>query len=345
MRIGTGLVAAITLLSLLACCMLAQRASAAALDSERLAMIDAHALAAPSAVEATPGSLVSYLSQPTQTDTEKARAIFRWVADRISYDVDAYFSNTLVAMDAEQVMRQRRSICDGYATLFEKLAHEAGLEAVTIKGYAKAYGHVSGTRFDKPNHTWNAVRIDGQWRLVDATWGAGYVKGNRYIKVLTESYFLAPPEQMMFSHFPLDERWQLQSTPHLSKREFEMMPDVGPAFFRLGILGEEAWNAMQTPGFDGTFVRTYDLPFHEAIIQHAPLSYRLHRGEPVDLSIQSDRFEEMAIVQNDQWEMLNRNGKVFKLAMTPHDYGNLLVLGKKAGSAEYTAILGYQVSP
>jgi transglutaminase/protease-like cytokinesis protein 3 len=214
-------------------------ASAEPLDGKRIALIDAYALATPSAEEASPGSLVRYLSQPARDDTEKARAIFRWVADRISYDVDAYFSNRLATMNADEVLRLRRSICDGYATLFEKLARQAGLEVVTIKGYAKAYGHTPGTRFERPNHAWNAIKINGRWRLVDTTWGAGYVSNGKYVKRLTETFFLAPPEQLMFSHFPLDDAWQLQSTPHLSKAEFEAMPNMEPAFFHLGIAGQD----------------------------------------------------------------------------------------------------------
>jgi len=345
MRIGIRIVAAFGVAALIGNTLFARPACAAPIDSERLAMIDAYALAAPSSVENSPHSLAAYLAQPLQDDAEKARAIFRWVADRISYDVDAYFSNSLVALNADQVMQQRRSICDGYATLFERLAREAGLEAVTIKGYAKAYGHVPGTRFDKPNHTWNAVKIDGQWRLVDTTWGAGYVSGTRYVKVLGETYFLAPPEQMMFSHFPVDERWQLQSTPHLTKAEFESMPNLEPAFFRLGFLGEEVWHEMKSPGFGGRFVRTYDLPYHQAIVQHAPLSYVLHAGQRQELSIQSDRFDEMAVVQNDRWDKFERSGKVFKSTIAPRETGNLMVVGKKPGSADYTAILGYQIAP
>ena len=324
---------------------LTRHAEAATLDSERIAMIDAYALAAPSSAEASPTALANYLAQPMQSETEKARAIFRWVADRISYDVDAFFTNKLVTLNADQVLQKRISICDGYATLFEKLAHEAGLEAVTIKGYAKAYGHVAGSRFDKPNHAWNAVKIDGQWRLVDTTWGAGYVRGTQYVKVLTETYFLAPPEQMMFSHFPVNEAWQLQTLPHLSKAQFEAMPVVEPAFFHLGILGEEAWNTMKTPEFDGHFVRTFDLPFHEAIVQQAPLAYQLHIGQQHKLSIQSDHFEAMAVVQNDKWDKLQRDGKVFTSSMTPRETGNLMVVGKKPGDGQYVAILSYQVVP
>jgi len=315
------------------------------LDGERIAMIDAHALAASYSEESSPSALVRYLSRPTRNETEKARAIFRWVADRISYDVDAYFSNNLVTMNAEEVLRQRRSICDGYATLFEKLAREAGMEAVTIKGYAKAYGYVPGTRFERPNHAWNAIKIDGEWRLVDTTWGAGYVRNGRYVKVLTETFFLAPPEQLMFTHFPLNDAWQLQSTPHLTKAQFEAMPGLEPAFFHLGILGENAWRQMNAPDFSGSFVRTYDLPYHLAIVQKAPLSYRLHADHAQQFAIRSDTFEQMAIVQNNHWTTMDKDDKGFNLNYVPRDSGDMLVVGKKPGAASFTAILGYRVTP
>lgn len=341
---GASLTVAWTLAAVSAA-LLSIPALADSLDGARIAMIDAHALAAPAYAESTPNTLVRYLEEPAHDDVEKARAIFRWVADRISYDVDAYFSNNLVSMNAEDVLRQRRSICDGYATLFEKLAREAGLEVVTIKGYAKAYGHVPGTRYDRPNHAWNAVKINGQWRLVDATWGAGYVRNGRYVKVLTETFFLASPEQLIFSHLPVDDAWQLQSTPHLTKAQFEALPDLEPAFFHLGIPGENVWREMMQPGFGGTFVRTYDLPYHIAIVQQAPLSYRLRENEPLQFKIQSDTFEKMALVQGDNWISMSKNANTFTLATTLHDQGELLVVGKKPGEQEFTAMLGYMVRP
>lgn len=323
----------------------ANQALADSLDGARIALIDAHALATPPYVESAPSTLVRYLSQPARDDIEKARAIFRWVADRISYDVDAYLSNKLTTVNAEDVLRQRRSICDGYATLFEKLGREAGMEVVTIKGYAKAYGHAPGTRFEKPNHAWNAIRINGQWKLVDATWGAGYVRNGRYVKVLTETFFLASPEQMMFSHFPADDAWQLQSTPHLTKAEFEALPDMEPAFFHLGIAGEDVWRELTDPGFGGRFVRTYDLPYHIAIVQKAPLSYHLRAGQPLQFSIRSAAFEQIAIVQNDNWVSMAKDDQVFTLNTALHDSGEMLVLGKKPGAENFTAILGYAVRP
>jgi hypothetical protein len=246
-------------------------------------------------------------------------------------------------MNAEEVLQRRRSICDGYAALFERLAREAGLEAVSISGYAKAYGYVPGSHFDRPNHTWNAIKIDGQWRLIDTTWGAGYVRNGKYVKVLTETFFLPTPEQMIFTHLPVDDAWQLQSTPHLSKAQFEAMPAVEPAFFHLGITGKEAWQQMSAPGF-GSFVRTYDLPYHFAIVEQAPLSYKLRAEDTQHFKIQSDNFEQMAIVQNNQWTALTKDGSTFTSDFTAHGGGDMLVVGKRPGMESFTAILGYRVT-
>jgi hypothetical protein len=53
----------------------------------------------------------------------------------------------------------------------------------------------------------------------------------------------------------------------------------------------------------------------------------------------------MAVVQNDRWDKFERSGKVFKSTIAPRETGNLMVVGKKPGSADYTAILGYQIAP
>ncbi len=63
--------------------------AAQSLNNESTATIGAHALAAPSTKESSPSQLAKYLSQPAPDDPEKGRAIFLWVSDRISYDVEA----------------------------------------------------------------------------------------------------------------------------------------------------------------------------------------------------------------------------------------------------------------
>jgi len=201
------------------------------LSDQQIAAIDAHALTTPPEVEADRKLLVAYLTHGLRTDSEKARAIYRWITDRITYDADAFLSGHMEDMSVEDVMKKRMSVCFGFSNLFEKMAKDADLEVKSISGYAKAYGTSQGQHFDKPNHAWNAIRVNGNWYLIDSTWGAGYIKDGKFKKELSEAFFLTPPEQFVFSHFPVDEQWQLQRTSHLSQSEFESLPQVEPTFF------------------------------------------------------------------------------------------------------------------
>lgn len=52
----------------------------------------------------------------------------------------------------------------------------ANITVQKISGYAKGYDYNPDTRFElghATTHTWNAVHVDGEWRFVDCTWGAG----------------------------------------------------------------------------------------------------------------------------------------------------------------------------
>jgi hypothetical protein len=198
--------------------------------------IDRHALNAPSSAEASVKSLAAYLIVPAKNDREKARAIFRWITENIDYNVEVLFQGGSGATDSEDVLKSRKSVCYGYSDIFLSLAKEAGLEAVRISGYGKGYGYLPGKNFSGPfNHAWNAVRINGSWYLMDCTWGGGYVSGDRkYVRLFDDHYFMTPPSQFIFDHFPEEGRWQLLDRPY-SKQEFENLVFLEADFFNLGL--------------------------------------------------------------------------------------------------------------
>jgi hypothetical protein len=198
--------------------------------------IDLHALNVPSSAEATVESLAAYLIEPAKNDREKARAIFRWITENIDYNVEVFFGGGTGAINSEDVLKSRNSVCYGYSDLFLSLAGEAGLQAVRISGYGKGYGYAPGKNFRGPaNHAWNAVKINCSWYLVDCTWGAGYVSGEgKYMRKFDDRYFMTPPTQFIFSHFPEDACWQLLDEP-LSKGKFEKLVYLESDFFNLGL--------------------------------------------------------------------------------------------------------------
>ena len=195
--------------------------------------IDDHALRAPPEAEVSLEDLARYLEAPAKNDEERARAIYRWVTDRIEYDVEAAMMGGGRGRTPQVVLEDRRGVCSEYSALFERLCQLSGLEAEVIRGYGKGYGYAVGSGIPRiSNHAWNAVRIDGTWRLLDSTWGAGHLEpGEGFVESFEEFYFLTPPEDLVWTHLPDDSAWQLLETP-ISREEFEALPYAKPALFR-----------------------------------------------------------------------------------------------------------------
>ncbi len=204
-------------------------------SSDEFKDIDLHAINAPDSVKGSIKSLASYLTKSAKNDREKARAIFRWIAENINYNVEGLFKGIPEDATPEGVLKSGRSVCGGYSNLFESLANVSGLETITISGYAKGYNYTPGMKFTGPtNHAWNAVKLNGKWQLIDSTWGAGYLENGKYVREFDDHYFLTPPEEFIYDHFPEDQKWQLLERP-LSKEEFEDLVYLKSAFFNLGL--------------------------------------------------------------------------------------------------------------
>jgi hypothetical protein len=205
-------------------------------DAAAFAAVDARALSAPASAEASVDRLASYLGQWLSSDVEKARAAWRWVTDNIAYDTDAFFTGRFPSMDAGSVLSSGKSVCAGYSSLYAELCRRMGLTVQSIHGYAKGWGYAPGAVIGASNHDWNAVMVDGAWRLVDATWGAGYVGGDRrFARKYTEFFFLSPPDRFILSHLPEDPKWQLLPRPW-SAQEFSDAVYVFPPAYTLGVV-------------------------------------------------------------------------------------------------------------
>lgn len=199
--------------------------------------LDNYAMNTPKRVTKNVKTLTRYLLKPTKTDLEKTRVLFRWVAHNISYDVDAYNSGSYrnKRTTPETILRDRKGVCDGYAKLFGEMAKTAGLEVKQISGWAKGAGFSKkGELAKEPDHAWNMVKIGGNWHLLDATWAAGNVNGTKFTRAFNAHYFLTPPEQFIYNHFPEEENGQLLEDP-LSLEDYKTRPQVWGDYFNSGL--------------------------------------------------------------------------------------------------------------
>ena len=204
--------------------------------ADEFAAVDAYALSIPRPEASSVDHLAATLAKGARTDREKARVAYRWITKNISYDTHAFFSGNLGDMSANNVLKTMKGVCDGYAQLFAALAQSMGLQAERIVGNSKGYGYVVGSRIEGPaNHAWNAVKINGAWHLVDCTWGAGYIdKEKNFVERFNDYYFLTPPDQFVYDHFPDEPGKQLLS-PTVSKESYENLVNVQPLFFLYGL--------------------------------------------------------------------------------------------------------------
>jgi len=55
------------------------------------------------------------------------------------------------------------------------------MHCVTLAGWAKGVDYKPGAPITStpPNHSWNAVLIDGNWQLVDCHWATRYLQAER----------------------------------------------------------------------------------------------------------------------------------------------------------------------
>ncbi len=200
--------------------------------------------------------LVNDLTGELTEDYEKTRAIFRWIASNIEYDVKAFHRSSapirftysteeelqrLLAAENErivnEVLKNRRAVCDGYSRLFITLCEKSGIEAEAIDGYGRNNLEIRrGTVLEISNHTWNAVKLNNRWYLLDPTWASGYTNPGvtKFTRKFRQGFYLTPPEKFILDHFPEDPGWQLLEKK-ISWSEFVSFPLVKGGFLEYNI--------------------------------------------------------------------------------------------------------------
>lgn len=171
-------------------------------------------------------SLANFINAFNFSEKEKARFIYRWITNNISYDVDGFRLLEIgkSKQRIKKVLQSKKAVCQGYSNLFEALATKLNLKSWTILGYGKT--RVGG---NMDYHAWNGVQIENKWYLLDATWASGYMQDGNFVKFFNDNYFLSPPSEFVKNHLPLDPIWQLSEYP-LSKSNFDM--DTKPLKFK-----------------------------------------------------------------------------------------------------------------
>ncbi|MDR7210941.1 transglutaminase domain-containing protein [Flavobacterium piscis] len=167
--------------------------------------------------------LAERIQKDFDSDYNKARAIYSWIALNIQYDYALFLKPTKVqgftySTEAEKqrkiqdlndkltqkTFKSKKGVCEGFTALYQHLAGLTGLKSEIIEGDSKIGLTDIGRKNTSSNHAWNIVLIDKKWRLIDVTWAQGYYdysKG-RMVNDFTPIYFDTDPDYFFAKHFP-----------------------------------------------------------------------------------------------------------------------------------------------
>ena len=172
--------------------------------------------------------LTAYL----HTDVARFRAIYYWVTHNIEGNNHLLSTNerqikklhnsphefkqwqqTFATKVFTTLQKDKSTVCTGYAFLIQKMAQYAGIECEIVNGFGLATGKTFRDG-DPPNHSWNAVKLNGKWYLCDATWAAGYtlVTSDEFVFDYDNRYFLMKPSEFIKTHYPVEQKWELVPT-------------------------------------------------------------------------------------------------------------------------------------
>ncbi|MCU6792114.1 Ig-like domain-containing protein [Paenibacillus sp. WQ 127069] len=105
-------------------------------------------------VAARVSDILSEIITPDMNDFQKEKAIHDWIISNLAYDTSLVQHSAYAGL-----FGNRKTVCQGYALLAYRMLSDAGLENKIIEGTA-------GGQL----HTWNLVKLEGNWYHLDTTW-------------------------------------------------------------------------------------------------------------------------------------------------------------------------------
>lgn len=115
--------------------------------------------------------VLTELSLDGLSDYEKVQKIYDYIVTNVSYDYEHLNdSSYTLAYTAYAALINGTSVCQGYASLFYRMAHEAGLSARVVTGLAEGEAHA-----------WNMVRIGDLYYYVDTTFASSSGNSEDYL--------------------------------------------------------------------------------------------------------------------------------------------------------------------
>lgn len=171
------------------------------------------------------------------TDYEKLEAIYSFICGNTAYDYDNLNNpDYKLQYTAYGALVDKKSVCQGYALLFYRLALELGVDSRMI----------SGEGGGEP-HGWNIAEIGGLYYNVDSTWDAGDTEYQYFLKG-SENF----GDHIADASYTTEEfiaRYPISAADYVSEVVQVATPSITSVFSRLQTTAKVTWTAAE--GADG----------------------------------------------------------------------------------------------
>ena len=149
--------------------------------------------------------IVRGLTAPYRTEADKAAAIYVWIKQNIKFDFTRYAyymedSSNVDAYTPNETLEHKLGMSADIAALTDTMLKVAGIKTQIVRGCARQVYATSAEEGEIRRHSWNAVKVNGQWKLMDCTWAIlNQGAANIVTFDLVDYAFLAEPDQFIFT--------------------------------------------------------------------------------------------------------------------------------------------------
>ena len=190
-----------------------------------------------------------FVCRPYRSDVQRLRAIFTWVSEKVTWEEDCETD-----IDSRRVLQTKRGCAEEVAVLVLEMCAAVGIHAEIIRGYLKTPGEVPEIGImPRPNHWWNAVIVDGEWRFIDCSLAAPSNPRRMLYssagQVAESWWFLARPTEICWTHVP-EHHHQQHLCPPIAHEVLLALPCACPPYFK---------NGLEMVDYDTSLVRIEDL--------------------------------------------------------------------------------------
>jgi hypothetical protein len=155
-----------------------------------------------------------FIGDSCKTELERVYTIYTYIAGSYKYDLYRlkliYKKEIKRELYLSEVIKTKKGVCGDFANLFVTLCDSLKIGCFRVSGYSRNFNLFHPVQKNYYNHSWNVVRVDGRWYVLDVTFGMQHFTKKKYDKEGIDYDFLfTDPVKFGIIHLPADPIFQL----------------------------------------------------------------------------------------------------------------------------------------